>query len=99
MRLKLIEKCWGINRRTGEKRMEQTDEKVVDASVGCIIHMPKGRRVFQIDAVNEDFICVSVIYENNPKANKTFEIEKGENIIYRPKSLDGGYQYILSYEE
>lgn len=98
MILRIIEECWGIDRKTGEKSSKKTDEKIVEAVSGIQIKMSIGRRLFQIDQVSEQSICVSVIYENNPIASRTFEIEKGERMIYRPRSIDGGYKYYLSYE-
>lgn len=99
MKLRIIEECWGIDRRTGERSSRQTDEKSVDAAVGIVIELPTGRRTFRIDAVDDNGMSVTVVYENNPAANKTLEITKGESVVYRPMSRDGGYKYTLSYEE
>ena len=99
MKLRIIEECWGINRRTGERSNKQTDEKLVDVVVGTVIEMPTGRRKFSVDAVSTDSITVTVVYENNPAANKTYEIVKGESVLYKPMSRDGGYKYTLSYED
>ena len=99
MKLRIIEECWGINRRTGERSNKQTDEKLVNAALETVIEMPIGRRKFHIDAVSEDSITVSVVYDNNPAANKTYEIIKGESVLYKPMSRDGGYKYTLSYED
>lgn len=98
MILRITEICWGINRRTGERSSKQTDEKILTPVVGEIIEMPTGRRKFTVDAVDENGITVTVYYENNPSANKTFVIEKGESALYNPMSRDGGYKYTLSYE-
>ena len=99
MKLRIIEECWGINRRTGERSNKQTDEKLVNAVAGTVIEMPAGRRKFSVDAVSTDRITVTVVYENNPAANKTYEIVKGESVLYKPMSRDGGYKYTLSYED
>ena len=99
MKLRIIEECWGINRRTGERSTNRTDEKLVNAAPETVIEMPIGRRKFHIDAVSEDSITVSVVYDNNPSANKTYEIIKGESVLYKPMSRDGGYKYTLSYED
>ncbi len=99
MSVRIIEECWGINRRIGKRSSTQTDDKTFPAVVGSIMEMPTGRRKFHIDAVSENSITVTVVYENNPTANKTFEIVKGESILYQPISRDGGYKYTLSYEE
>ena len=99
MKLRIIEECWGINRRTGERSNKQTDEKLVNAVVGTVIEMLAGRRKFSVDAVSADCITVTVVYENNPAANKTYEILKGESVLYKPMSRDGGYKYTLSYED
>jgi len=99
MKLRIVEECWGINRRTGERSTNRTDEKLVNAAPETVIEMPIGRRKFHIDAVSEDSITVSVVYDNNPAANKTYEIIKGESVLYKPMSRDGGYKYTLSYED
>ncbi len=99
MKLRIIEECWGIKRRTGERSNKQTDEKLVNAVVGTVIEMPTGRRKFSMDAVSTDSIIVTVVYENNPAANKTYEIVKGESVLYKPMSRDGGYKYTLFYED
>ncbi len=99
MKLRIVEECWGINRRTGERSTNQTDEKLVNAALETVIEMPTGRRKFHIDAVSEDSITVSVVYENNPAANKTYEVAKGESVLYKPMSRDGGYKYTLSCED
>ena len=99
MKLRITEECWGINRRTGERSTNKTDEKLVNAALETVIEMPIGRRKFHIDAVSENSITVSVVYENNPAANKTYEILKGESVLYKPMSRDGGYKYTLSYED
>ena len=99
MKLRIIEECWGINRRTGERSTNKTDEKLVNAVLETVIEMPASRRKFHIDAVGENSITVTVVYENNPAANKTYEIIKGESVLYKPMSRDGGYKYTLSYED
>lgn len=99
MKLRIIEECWGINRRTGERSTNQTDEKLVNAVAETVIEMPIGRRKFHVDDVSEDRITVTVVYENNPAANKTYEIIKGDSVLYKPMSRDGGYKYTLSNEE
>ena len=99
MNLRITEECFGINRVTGERNSRQTDEKIVDAVSGTDVDMPVGRRKFHIDTVSENSVTVTVVYENNPAANKTYEIAKGESVLYRPMSRDGGYKYTLSAED
>ena len=60
--------------------------------------MPTGRRNFSIDAVDEESVTITVHYENSVN-NKTWTIPAGESTFYRPMSMDGGYQYILAYED
>lgn len=43
MKPRIIEECWGINRRTGERSTNQTDEKLVNAALETVIEMPIGR--------------------------------------------------------
>ena len=52
----------------------------------------KGGRNFRIDEVSENKIVLSVVCAD-PKYNKSWEIEKGKEIYYRPRSFDGGYFY------
>lgn len=98
MKLRIIEECWGIDKITGERNTQQTDEKS-ENTVGNVIEMPTGKRKFHIDAVSEESITVTVVYDDNPAANVTFAIAKGENVLYQPMSRDGGYKYTLSCED
>ena len=52
----------------------------------------KGGRNFRSDEVSENKIVLSVVCAD-PKYNKSWEIEKGKEIYYRPRSFDGGYFY------
>ena len=99
MRVRIVEEFWGINRRTGERSTRQTDEKTFMPVVGSIMEMPTGRRKFSVDVVDEDSVTVTVFYENNPTANKTMLITKGDSVVYRPVSRDGGYKYTIFYED
>jgi len=99
MKLRIIEECFGINRRTGERSTGKTDEKSVDAIVETVIEMSAGRRKFHIEAVSENRITVTVVYDNNPAANKTYEIVMGDSVLYKPMSRDGGYKYTLYCED
>ena len=99
MRIRIVEECWGINHRTGKRSSTQTDEKVFELIVGTVMNMPIGRRRFIVDAVDDIGVTITVNYENNPSANKTWVIAKGESVNYRPMSVDGGYKYTITYED
>ena len=99
MKIHIVEECWGINHRTGIRCNTQTDEKVFDPIVGIDMIMPIGRRKFIVDAVDDIGVTVTVHYENNPSANKTWTIAKGESVNYRPMSVDGGYKYTITYKD
>ena len=98
MNIRIVEECWGINRRTGKQSSAKTDDKVFTPIVGTAIDMPIGRRSFIVDDVGDIGVTVTVHYENNPSANKTWVIAKGESVNYRPMSMDGGYKYTITYE-
>ena len=99
MKIRIIEECTGINRRTGERSTKQTDDKSAEAVVGAIIRMTAGGRNFTVDEVNENGVIVTVCPENNPDAAKTLEVVNGESTVHRPRSLDGGYRYTLILED
>ncbi len=99
MVIRIIEEFWQINRRTGMKTIQETDNKVFIPVPGTLLKMETGRRVFQIETVTAFQVVLSVVYEHNPSANQTWTIEKGESVVYRPKSIDGGYRYTICYEE
>ena len=98
MKLRIIEERWGINRKSGERSTRITDNRAFAPEIGSALDFPTGRRHFTIDAVDENSITVTVHYENTA-SNKTWVIAKGESQFYRPRSMDGGYQYRLIYED
>ncbi|MGN0114077.1 MAG: DUF1963 domain-containing protein, partial [Acutalibacteraceae bacterium] len=98
MKLRIIEEAWGINRRSGERSTRVTDNRAFAPEIGSALDFPTGRRNFTIDAVDENSITVTVHYENTA-SNKTWVIAKGESQFYRPRSMDGGYQYRIIYED
>jgi len=97
--IRIIEERWSINRINGERSTVRTDEKIFYPISGSVMEMPIGRRTFTVDDVNKNSVTVSVHYENNPFSNKTWTIPKGESIIYRPMSRDGGYKYTIICED
>ena len=99
MNIRIVEECWGINHRTGKRSNIKTDEKVFEPVIGAVMDMPIGRRKFIVDAVDDIGVTVTVHYDNNPSANKTWRIVNGESVNYRPMSVDGGYKYTITYED
>lgn len=99
MTIRIIEECWGVNHRTGKLSNTQSDEKIFAPIVGTVMDMPIGRRRFIVDATDDFGVTVTVHYENNPSANKTWTLVKGESVNYRPMSFDGGYRYTITYED
>ncbi len=93
MKLYIEERAWGIDRKNGGRRERVTEKKAVNCAVGAVEKVGFGGREFYIDEVGTDFLVLSVRYENNPSANKTWRIEKGEKVGYFPFSFDGGYKY------
>ncbi len=96
MKLRIIEEFWSINRRTGERNTKITDNRAFEPIVGSVLEFPTGRRRFTIDDVNEESITVTIHYANTA-SNKTWEISAGDSQFYRPRSIDGGYQYHIIY--
>lgn len=96
MKLRIKEAFWGINRKSGERSVRQTDMKIFEPVIGSVMEFPTGRRRFTIDAADENSITVTVHYENTAN-NKTWIINAGESQFYRPRSMDGGYQYDIFY--
>ena len=92
MKLKIRETAWGINRVTGDSRERVTANVSVPCEIGDIPDFGKGRRHFTIDKVSDNSISLSVHCADS-KYNKTWTINKGEEITYRPRSFDGGYFY------
>ena len=92
MKLKIKETAWGINRVAGGYRERVTADVSVPCEIGDIPDFGKGKRHFTIDEVSETGISLSV-HCADPKYNKTWTINKGEEITYRPRSFDGGYFY------
>ena len=92
MKLKIKETAWGINRIAGGYRERVTADVSFPCEHGDIPTFGKGGRHFRIDEVHENKIVLSV-HCADPKYNKSWIIEKGEEISYRPRSFDGGYFY------
>lgn len=92
MKLKIKETAWGIDRIAGGYREKVTADVSFPCKVGDIPSFGKGKRHFIIDEVTEKSISLSVHCADS-KYNKTWIIKKGEEIIYRPRSMDGGYFY------
>ena len=94
MKLKIKETAWSINRISGGYRKKVTANVCFPCVLGDISAFGKGGRHFRIDEVSEEKIVLSVICADT-KYNKSWEIEKGKEIYYRPRSFDGGYFYII----
>ena len=94
MKLKITEKMWGIDCRAGEYRVKKTGALTAECAPGQEILFPSGRRRFVIDAVTADGVTVSVRYAD-PKHDRAWTLARGESAFYRPRSMDGGYQYTL----
>ena len=92
MKLKIKETAWGINRVAGGYRERVTADLCFHCEVVEIPDFGKGKRHFTVDEVTENSISLSV-HCADPKYNKTWTINKGEKITYRPRSFDGGYFY------
>ena len=47
MKFRIIEEAWGINRKTGERKVRRTAERIFTPEAGQIIEFPLGRRCLQ----------------------------------------------------
>ena len=92
MKLKIIEAMWGIDCRAGKYRVKKIGALTAVCTPGREILFPSGRRRFVIDAVTADGVTVSVRYAD-PKNDRSWTLVRGESAFYRPRSMDGGYQY------
>lgn len=92
MKLNIRETAWGIHRAGGGYRKRVTADVCVSCVAGDIPAFGKGGRHFKIDEVGEDKIVLSVCCAD-PKYSKSWVIQRGEEILYRPRSFDGGYFY------
>ena len=94
MKLKITEEMWGIDCRAGKYRVKKTGALTAECAPGQEILFSAGRRRFVIDAVTADGVTVSVRYAD-PKNDRAWTLARGESTFYRPRSMDGGYQYTL----
>ena len=46
MKFRIIEEAWGINRKTGERKVRRTAERIFTPEAGRIIEFPLGRHCF-----------------------------------------------------
>ena len=98
MKLRIIEERWGINRKTGLKSVEKTDEQAVVPTAGMEMFFTIGKRRFVIDYVGDDFIEIT-IKNKNSNFDKSWKLLVNEIIKYRTRSFDGGYQYKIVFLE
>ena len=45
MKFRIIEEAWGINRKTGERKVRRTAERIFNPEAGQIIEFPLGSSV------------------------------------------------------
>ncbi len=92
MKLKIKETAWGINRVQGGCSKRTTAEQSFPCEAGALPSFGKGERRFVIDKVEGGSILLSV-HCADPKYDRTWKIQRGEIVLYRPRSFDGGYFY------
>ena len=93
MTLHIKEIAWGIDRKNGGYKERETANEAFPCHVGKLLEFGRGGRNFAIDEVGEKHILLSVHYERNPAADKSWTLELGDEIGYTPRSFDGGYKY------
>lgn len=94
MKFRIIEEAWGVNRKTGERKVRRTAERIFTPEAGQIIEFPLGRRRFGIVSADEERVVLRVQCENSAD-EKEFIIECGTGGFYNPRSCDGGYRYLF----
>jgi len=92
MKLIIKETAWGINRVTGKYKEAVTAKVCFNCELGELPVFGKGGRHFIIEDVGDGYIKLSVRCADE-RHNKTWIVEKGEDLRYRPRSFDGGYFY------
>ena len=60
MKFRIIEEAWGINRKTGERKVRRTAERIFTPEAGQIIEFPLGRRGFGIVSADEERVVLRV---------------------------------------
>ncbi len=93
MTLHIQEIAWSIDRKNGGYKERVTAKVTFDCKVGPLPEFGCGDRNFTIDEVGQAHILLSVHYEHNPSADKSWSLELGDEIGYTPRSFDGGYKY------
>ncbi len=93
MKLHIKEIAWGIDRKNGGYKERVTANESFVCKAGALPEIGVGRRSFTIDEVGADYAVFSVHYENNPSADKSWTLNKGEQTAYMPRSFDGGHRY------
>lgn len=97
MKFRIIEEAWGVNRKTGERKVRRTAERIFTPEAGQIIEFPLGRRRFGIVSADEERVVLRVQCENSAD-EKEFIIECGAGGFYNPRSCDGGYRYLFDFD-
>lgn len=65
MKFRIIEEAWGVNRKTGERKVRRTAERIFTPEAGQIIEFPLGRRRFSIVSADEERVVLRVQCENS----------------------------------
>ena len=88
MKLKIIDYFWAVGKRRRRVKTLRVPLKVgpiKNFDIGC---------TWQIDEVNKNSVKVSVIRRDG-ETIKAFTVEEGKADHWRPRSMDGGHEYIL----
>ncbi len=91
--LYIKEICWGINRKTGD--YSETEGKFELFNGKKIGKIEGFRYNFYLEEFGEDYVSLAIKFGDNSSADKVICIKKGESTNYNPRSLDGGYKYII----
>lgn len=97
MKFRIIEEAWGINRKTGERKVRRTAERIFYPGGGADNRISARRRRFGIVSADEERVVLRVQCENSAD-EKEFIIECGTGGFYNPRSCDGGYRYLFEFD-
>lgn len=96
MNLMIQEIRWATNRVSGETSRRVTATVSLVAKMGEIKELSNERRIFAVDAIDEDSITLAVRYPSNSAADTVITVKAGESETYAPRSFGAGYIYQIT---
>lgn len=91
MKLRIKETAWAINRMAGGYREELPLMYAFPVKPGSFPILEKASGILPLMRLRKQYQFS--VHCADPKYNKSWKINKGEEITYKPRSFDGGYFY------